>query len=183
MQDWKERLQKRAGIVAFAASAVVFAGLSLAKPRPAASNTAVPIVTRFVARGSRIHSGDVRWIAESTIRPVPRPQLRGYARVALYAGQVLSPQEVAPRSTHQLVVAVQPTNPVDARATALGEPVMIIVSGRQTIIWRSPPLTVISRSVTQGESASVNVVMSWAELLQFERDQDRGSISLVGLMP
>lgn len=181
MKGLKDRLQTRAGLVAFAVSAVIFGVMSVAVPHTKSTHVLIPIVKRFVAAGRPVGSGDIEWVSEATLRPVSPSALKGYAKVPLFSGSVISPQELGPFSRGTVLVAVSPASPVDAGVAVVGGEVEVLVSNTHGLAWQSGPLPVVSRTLGGGSPASVNVVMTMNEALSFERVMNRGTIELVGL--
>ncbi len=181
MNALRNRLQRRAGFIAFAAGAVVFGVMSLVKPHSNARPVLVPVVERFVAAGSRVPSKAIRWVNENRLREVTAKKLRGYAKVALFPGEVMSPELLGSYTPGTVLVAVVPSNPVDVRVASLGENVEVLVSNRQGVKWQSGPLEVVSRTTGGGTVASVNLAMSMRSAMAFEAAASHGTVELVGL--
>ncbi len=183
MNSFKQQLQNRAGIAAFAASAVVFGLLSILKPGRQAqpSHILVPIVKKFVASGSHVSPGDIRWVRESRLRPIPAKDLSGYAKVPLFPGEILSPQNLGQWSQRTVLVAVAPTNAVDSGVARVGNYVDVMVTGAKGVAWQSGPLPVVGRSLGGGLRPSVDVAMGMKQALTFEQIQSKGRVELVGM--
>lgn len=181
MNELKNRLQRRAGFIAFAAAAAVFGVMSLVKPHSNARPILVPVVQRFVASGTQVPSKAIQWINENRLKAITPKKLRGYAKVALFPGQIMSPQLLESYSPGIVLVAVVPSNPVDVRVASVGENVEVLVSNRQGVKWQSGPLEVVSRTTGGGAVASVNLAMSMKVARAFEAVASHGSVELVGL--
>lgn len=179
----KDFLRGHAGLVAFCASAMAFGGLSVLKPGEPARGTPimVPIVKNFVAAGSPVHSGDIRWVPESHLHPVKALNLKGYAKVPLFPGEILSPQNLGTLSKRSVLVAVAPTNGIDARVARVGSYVDVLVATAHGVSWQSGPLPVVSRSLGAGATASIDVSMEMRQAVVFEQWKSRGTVELVGM--
>lgn len=172
----KERLEKHAGLAAFAAAAIVFAGLSLRAGR--STPIRVPVVKQLLPVGGVVTSHDIAWIAVANVRPVQPSQLVGYARTTLYPGEVLSPQEVGHQVQPGVVVAVAPANAVDGNVATVGRDVDVLILGKSGgVLWQSGPLVVVSRS----GGGSVNLAMSFGKALSYESHKTLGTVTLVGI--
>lgn len=173
----KERLEERAGTVAFAVAAVVFLSLSLSahkSPKP----VMVPIVRQNLPPGARITRKDIRFVQSTAMRPVNPSALLGYSRTALFSGEILSPTAVGSAPSSHVVVAVTPADGADVKVASVGNPVDILVVGSQgQLIWQSGPAEVAG--VTNGVSARVMLTLTQA--LTFERMSHQGRVELVGL--
>lgn len=182
MSSLKDRLRSRAGVAAFAASAAVFGALSVIKPNTATkTHFLVPIISHFVAAGTKMSSNDIRWVAPGALRQVAENRLMGYAKVPLFPGDIVSPEEIGTLAKSTVIVAVAPSNGIDSRVAATGSFVDIWVSGNHGIEWQSGPLPVVSASLSAGFSPSINVAMSLSQALAFEQVKARGAVELVGV--
>ncbi|PSR21270.1 MAG: hypothetical protein C7B45_11655 [Sulfobacillus acidophilus] len=180
IKSWKERLQAHAGLVAFAMSALVFAILTLAKPHVSKTTVLVPVMKRFVAQGSRVRTSDIEWVSESQLHTVPMSHLTGFAKIPLFPGTIVAPADVGQFSAETVLVAVQPSNAVDARTAVPGGYVDVLVAANHFIKWQSGPLPVVSRSLADGSQASVEVAMRLRQALAYEQAENQGSVELVG---
>ena len=172
----KARLKEHAGLAAFAAAAIVFAGLSLGAER--STLIRVPVVKQLLPVGGAVTSHDITWIREANVRPVQPPQLVGYARTTLYPGQVLSPEEVGHQVQPGVMVAVAPANAVDGNVAMVGHDVDVLILGKSGgVLWQSGPLVVVGRS----GSGSVNLTMSFRKALSYESHKTLGTVTLVGI--
>ncbi len=181
MKGLRERLQRRAGLVALAISAVVFGVLSLAHSKTAAISIFVPVVKTFVAKGGPIRAQDIRWIPEQRLHRVSLRQLRGFANTDLFPGELISPQDVGHYAQDVVLVAVAPTSAVDEAVAKTGSEVDILLKTGQQVKWQSGPVPVVSKSSGVGLPASIDVAMPIHEALGFEALRGRGTIELVGL--
>ncbi|MCL5116386.1 MAG: hypothetical protein M1272_04485 [Firmicutes bacterium] len=179
MKGLKDRLSEHAAVVAFGASALVFGVLSVMKARhPVAL---VPVVREFVPQGSRIEPKEIRWIASSAVMSAPAGQFKGYAKVPLFPGEILSPVEVGRFSSKTVIVAISPTYSIDANVAVPGSAVDVLVMGSRGVVWESGPLPVVSTSVGSSAPASVNVTMPLAKALTYERLRTGGQVELMGM--
>jgi len=180
MSSLKERMKEHAGVAAFAVSAAVFGFLSLTHAK-AQGAVMVPIMSHFIAPGSRVKESDIHWVSSTTVHSVNVSRLLGYARVPLYVGEVLSPQEIGGLPNKTVVVAVTPTNGSDVNVAATGDMVDILVLGPKGVRWQSGALLVEGTTDYTGSGASINVTMSLAEAMVFERVKALGTVELVGM--
>jgi len=160
-------VRKQPAAAAFGAGAVVFGLLSL--PRVKAPSTApdVPLVTRFVAKGSALRRSDIRWVAQTQLRPVSARRLTGYAKADLFPGEIVSPQELGSRGSQSVLVAVSPTSAQSASVAAAGTDVDVFVFGPSGLEWHSGPVPVLNKVATGGSSAVVEVAMTLPQALRF----------------
>ena len=183
MAALKERAKKRAGLVAFAVATVVFGTLSLVGPHRAAAPALVrvPIVARFVPRGQRITGGDIGWVLETRLRPFKFNPTAEYARVPLLKGEVLSPADLGNVHSSWVLVEVAPASGIETGVARLGGLVDVLVTAGGQVVWQSGPVAVVGRNFASGASPSISVALSLAKALDFEREQSRGTVSLVGI--
>ncbi len=175
--ELKERLEERAGMLAFAVAAVVFLSLSLSAHRPP-KPMMVPVVRQNLPPGARITRQDIRFVRSTAMRPVNTSALLGYSRTALFTGEILSPTAVGRAPSSNVVVAVTPTDGADANVATVGNPVDILVVGSQgQLIWQSGPAEVAG--VTNG--VGVRVMLTLTRALTFERISHQGRVELVGI--
>lgn len=167
--------------MAFAASALAFATLTLVKPHGHETTVLVPVMRRFVAAGSRVTPSDIEWVPEARLHQVPTSHLLGFAKTPLFPGVIVAPSDIGafPRTT--VLVAVQPTDATDARVARVGSYVDVLVSTDHGLKWQSGPLPVVSRSLGDGSAASVDVAMRLNQALAYENTKNQGTIELVGL--
>lgn len=180
----KERVKPRAGILAFALSAVLFAIMSFLKPNqsPAAMPVLVPVVSRFVDAGTRVEPGDIHWTPESQMKPISAAKLRGYATFPLFPGEILSPSDVGNLPSHSAVVSVTPGSAADRNVLG-SRYVDVLVMGDGHLIWQSGTVPVMSSNSTPGLGASLAVAMSYSQAMAFEQNKQMGRVDVIGVSP
>lgn len=183
MKGLKEQLKRRASLAAFAAAAIVFGLLSLAGASHAQGGNIVriPLMKRFVPAGARVSPSDIRWVAEPRLRPFHWRLNQRYARVPLFAGQVLSPAELDGIRGNWVLVAVSPTNGVGAGVASPGGSVDVVITHNQRVVWQSGTVAVVGLNLNAGAAPSVSVALSMSQAMAFEREKSSGSITLVGI--
>lgn len=181
MMPIRDHLHKHAGLAAFVVSAAVFAGISLAQHSPPA-HAEIPLVARYVARGSRVTPPDIRWISEGSLHAVKPDLLTGYARVPLFPGEIVSPAEIGRHGSATVLVAIAPQDAVDLNVAHVGGTVDVLVLGKTGhIVWQSGAVPVVSASTGSGMASSVNVSMSMAQAMAYVQHKPEGTVELVGM--